>query len=88
MSPRRRALFQKAAAQDHAGAWFNLGVIALEGNGVASDFKQAAVDFRHAADLGFADAAYSLGLLYREGRGVDKDPKQAAFWLLRAAQCG
>ncbi len=60
--------------------------MALEGNGVTSDFARAAADFRKAADLGFPDAAYSLALLYREGRGVGKDMKQAAFWLLRAAQ--
>ena len=85
-SPPLRALLEKAAAQDHAGAWYNLGVLALEGNGVTSDFAKAATDFRRSADLGFPDAAYSLGLLYREGRVSKRTRNRQAAWLLRAAK--
>jgi TPR repeat protein len=86
--PGARDLLEKAAAQNHAGAWLQLGILALEGNGVASDFAKAAENFRHAAELADPEAAYSLGLLYREGRGVEKDPQQAASWLKKAAEGG
>jgi hypothetical protein len=86
--PGARELLEKAAAQNHAGAWLQLGILALEGNGVASDFAKAGENFRRAAELAEPEAAYSLGLLYREGRGVEKDPQQAAYWLKRAAEGG
>ena len=81
-------LFEKAAAQNHPGALYNLGILAIENNGVTVDFPKAAKLFRQAAELGYGDAAYALGLLYRNGSGVEKSDEQAALWIGRAAKDG
>jgi TPR repeat protein len=81
-----KALFQKAAAENHPAALYNLGVMALENNtGVAADFQKAARYFKQAAELGDPDGAYGLGILYRNGTGVEKSDKLAAEWIARAA---
>ena len=66
---------------NHPGALYNLGVIAVENNGVAPDFPKAAGYFRRAAELGYPDAAYALALCYRQGRGVPQDDAMAARWM-------
>jgi TPR repeat protein len=82
-----QALFQKAAAQNHPAALYNLGIMALENNtGVAPDFQKAARYFKQAAELGDPDGAYGLGVLYRNGTGVEKSDKHAAEWIGRAAE--
>lgn len=78
-----KSLLEKAAAQGHAGAFYNLGIMAIDAD--IQDFKAAAAYFRKAADGGNMDGAYSLAVLYREGRGVPQDLKEAASWLRRAA---
>jgi TPR repeat protein len=74
---------EKAAAKDHSGAIYNLGMLAIDGD--IQDFARANTMFARAAALGNMDAAYALGLLYKEGRGVPRDPALAAQWLRRAA---
>ena len=86
--PAARALFEAAAASGHAGAWYNLGVMDIEG-GVETakpDFAAAAAAFQKAVDLGEPEAAYALALLYREGKGVAADPVRAAELLGVAAR--
>ena len=82
-----RKLFEAAAAHNHPGALYNLGVISIESQ-AAPDFAAAVTFFRRAADAGSADAAYSLGILYRQGRGVERDDRQAVSWFKRAADEG
>lgn len=72
-----------AAAHQHVGALYNLGLMAAEEK--EPQFAAAAVFFRRAADFGSPDAAYALALLYKEGRGVAKDAKTSVEWLRRAA---
>ena len=83
-----RTLLEAAAAQGHAGALYNLGVMAIEGDGDANppDFAAAAERFQKAVDLGEPDAAYSLAVLYREGKGVIGNPARAADLLAMAAR--
>ncbi len=57
--------------------------MAMENNGVVSDFPKAARYFKQAADLGDPDGAYALGLLFRNGTGVEKSDKRAAEWIAR-----
>ena len=86
--PTARALLEKAAAQGHPGAYYNLGVLALEGEAGERphDFAAAAANFQRAADLGDPDASYSLAILYREGKGVAASPVRAADLLGVAAR--
>lgn len=78
-----KALLLKAAAKGHAGAMYNLGVMAIDSD--IQDFKSAADYFRKAAEGGNMDGAYSLAVLYREGRGVPQDIREAAKWMRLAA---
>ena len=79
-----REWFQKAAAQNHGGALYNLGVLAIDAD--IQDFAGAAALFRKAAELGDMDAAYGLSVFYREGTGVPRDRAESIRWLQRAAQ--
>ncbi len=54
--------YQKAAAQGHSAAQFNLGLMYWQGRGVARDEAEARVWLRIAADQGHADAQYQVGL--------------------------
>ena len=84
-----QALLEKAAAQGHSGALYNLATIAIEREGDAKpDFAKAADLFHRAAQAGDDNAAYSYGVLLREGRGVPLDISEAADWLKRAADGG
>jgi hypothetical protein len=84
-----RGLFEKAAAQGHAGALYNLGVLAIQGDDSAKpDFAKAADYFKRAADAGDDNGAYSYGVLLRDGKGVPLDTALAAAWLKRAADGG
>ena len=48
-----RGLFEKAGAQGHAGALYNLGVLAIQGDDATKpDFAKAADYFKRAADAG------------------------------------
>ena len=78
-----RLWFEKAAAQRHAGALYNLGVLALETD--IRDFRLVAKYFQEAADLGDMDAAYGLAVLYREGTGVTADKAKSVLYLRKAA---
>jgi TPR repeat protein len=79
-----RIWFEKAAAQRHAGALYNLGVLALEAD--IRDFGVVAKYFQEAADLGDMDAAYGLAVLYREGTGVTADKAKSVLYLRKAAE--
>lgn len=85
-----KAQFEIAAAKGHAGALYNLGVMALKDKGLDGfpDFKTAAEEFHAAAEAGYEDAAYSYGVLLREGKGVPLDIGESARWLKRAADAG
>jgi TPR repeat protein len=50
------AWYAKAAAQGHAGAQFNLGILYEGGAGVAQDFKTSAAWYAKAAAQGDSEA--------------------------------
>ena len=84
-----KAQFERAAAKNHPGALYNLGVIALQGqDGKAPDYKQAAQYFLRAANAGDDDAAYSYGVMLRDGKGAPQDIAEAVRWLKHAADDG
>ena len=55
-----RALFEKAAAQDHAGALERMGTFARSGRGGPQDLSAAKVYYERAAALGNEDARAAL----------------------------
>ena len=78
-----RQWFEKAAANGHAGALYNLGVMELEAE--VQNARQAAAFFEKAAERGDPDAAYGLAILLREGTGVEKDRARSLTLLRKAA---
>ena len=74
-----------AAAQGHANAQYNLGVMYWHGNGIAKDLTKAAEWMLKAAAQGKMDAQFNLGVMYEYGEGVVQDSSKAAEWYLKAA---
>ena len=58
------------------------------GQGMASDYVEAAKWWRKAAEQGDARAEFDLGWLYSVGRGVDTDYVEAAAWYRKSAEQG
>jgi len=89
--PRRAwRLYGIAAGHGFPAAFYGLGVIALEGQGMKRRPRQAIGWLMKAAKLRYAPAAARLGDLARKGlKGhVRKDPVAALSWYLVAASMG
>jgi len=65
-------------------AQFLLGVKYETGNGMSSNYREAAHLYKLAAQHGHKKAQFNLSLLYRKGLGVNKDDAQADEWLHRS----
>ena len=66
----------------------NIGVLYVEGWGVAQDYAAAQSYFRQALALGAPGAGYNLGHMYQQGEGVAADAREAAKWYRRGAELG
>ncbi|MCQ0987380.1 tetratricopeptide repeat protein [Jiella marina] len=80
--------YNKAAEQDHAAAFNNLGTLYRDGDGVAQDYTKALEAFEKAAALGDVNAQNQMGRFYQFGWGVDTNDREAAKWYLFAAKNG
>ena len=76
--------FNRAAAQGHANALWQLATMEYGGVGTSQDLERALQHHRKAAELGQVDAMYHLGLAYSNGKGVSKDYASALHWLGKA----
>ena len=76
-----KAMLEKAAAGNHPGALYNLGIMAVD----AHDWPTAASLFQRAADAGDVDSLEALSALYRQGRGVPQDLAKSITLLKDAA---
>ena len=81
-------LMTPLAAQDEPEAQFLLGLMYLNGRGVAPDPAEGLRLHRLVAEKGYAQAQYSVGLIYARGRGVPRDDDEAAKWFRLAAEQG
>jgi hypothetical protein len=81
VGPRASTTIDQADAQSQ----YDLGMIYLRGSVVTQNFKQAAILFQKAAELGHADAQDALGTLYLMGSGVPQDYVEAHKWFNLAA---
>ncbi|KAJ1461382.1 hypothetical protein M885DRAFT_611658 [Pelagophyceae sp. CCMP2097] len=80
-------MYELAAAQGHAGAQSELGMLYDQGAGTKIDHKTAAHWYRRAAEQGFPYAQYNLGELFYIGKGVAQSHDEAVrWWRLAAAQ--
>ena len=76
------------AEQGHLDAQSGLGVMYLEGQGVASDPVKAAKWLKSSASEGNASAQSLLADMYLQGNGVSRNIAEAAKWRQRAADQG
>lgn len=83
-----RQWFEKAAAQQHGGAQYHLGLLYLDGQGVMRDDHKAWQWFERAARQDDARAQSYLGWMYDNGYGAPRDFATARHWLERAAAQG
>ena len=61
-----------AAAKDHDGGEFGLGMLYGGGYAGETDLAKAVAWFQKVADHGNSGAQLSLGILYSRGEGVEK----------------
>jgi TPR repeat protein len=83
-----RGWYERAAAQGHVEAFFNLGVLYSEGQGVRRDTLQSLEWFEKAAQLGHAQAQHNLGVLHEAGWLPQIDLAKAKHWYKMAADQG
>jgi len=74
------AMALEAAKQNDAEAKVNLGMMALEGKGMAPNGSMALRLFIEAAQQGHVGAQHNLGIMYYQGISVRKDPVHAYAW--------
>lgn len=79
-------LWRPLAEAGNADAQYALGIMYINGKGVAEDDAEAIEWFRLAAEQGFADAQFNLGIAYLSGRGVSRDDEEAVRWFRPAAE--
>ncbi|PJK31170.1 tetratricopeptide repeat protein [Minwuia thermotolerans] len=86
--PRAAEIWEEAARAGDPAAQRNLGLMYLNGVGVARDPETAADWFRRAAEQDFAPAAANLADLYLKGNGVEADAERAFRYMKQAAEGG
>ena len=69
------------AEEGEASVQYNLGLLYLDGHGVAQDYAEAAKWFKRSADQGYVEAEHDLGALYGSGKGVKRDYLEAYKWM-------
>jgi len=76
---------QRAAAQGHVKAQYNLAFRYHKGQGVPKDDTEAAKRWQKAAERGYARAQYNLAVMYEKGQGVPQDYVLSHMWFNLAA---
>jgi len=82
------AAFKHAADEGNVQAFFILGAMHENGDGVEKNYAQAMTWYMKAAEHGDAAAQSNIGTLYENGQGVTKDFEKATAWYLKAAESG
>lgn len=66
----------------------NLGISYFHGEGVPTDYTEAAKWYRQAADQRYSEAQFNLAVCYAKGEGVPQDDTEAMKWYRKAAEQG
>ncbi len=80
--------FKQAAEYGRADAFFMLGKMYEDGNGVSRDYNKAFDYYISAANKGDAVAMNNLGVMYYEGRGRAVSFKSARNWFEKSIKAG
>jgi serine/threonine protein kinase/TPR repeat protein len=83
-----RKYYEEAAAAGYALSLSNLGVLYMNGEGVARSPEIAANLFRQGAEKGDPNGMFFYAGCLEEGLGVQKDFKAAVEWFKRSARAG
>ncbi|MGE0386975.1 MAG: tetratricopeptide repeat protein, partial [Gammaproteobacteria bacterium] len=86
--PAAAAFFSRRARLGDPESTNNLGVMYLNGQGVARDFAKAMALFSEAAAKGLPGADYNIGMMHLRGYGTPSDPAASAGPLLASAERG
>ena len=70
MKRQENTSYELAAAQGHALAQYNLGLMYEHGNGVAQDYEKVRHYYELAAAQGHDISQYNLGKMYNRGIGT------------------
>ena len=81
-------LLRPLADQGNANAQNALGVMFVNGEGVAQDYAEAHKWYQRAANQGYAKAQGNLGVMYFNGEGVAQDYIEAYKWFDLAGRGG
>jgi TPR repeat protein len=81
-------LFRPLAEQGNVNAQNALGVMFVNGEGVAQDYAEAHKWYQRAANQGYAKAQGNLGVMYFNGEGVAQDYIEAYKWFDLAGRGG
>jgi uncharacterized protein len=82
------SLWRPLAAQGNATAQNNLGIMYLNGKGLAQNTSEAVRYLSLSAAAGSSLGQNNLGGLYRDGKGVPRDFVKAQQWFLASASQG
>ena len=85
---RARMWNERAAAQGHAGALYNLGYMHRNGEGGPQDLARARELYEQAAAQGDAGAMVNIGGLLADGKDMEQDLNEAMRWFLKAKAHG
>jgi len=80
--------FEQAQQAGHMKAPRYLGLMYLNGEGVARNAKTAFAYFMQAAEVGDITGQYWLGHCYENGIGTSKDMTKAVHWYQESAKRG
>jgi hypothetical protein len=81
-------LLEQAAKGGVADAWFRLGKIYHDANGVSRDYAKALEYYTAAARLGVPEAQHNIGAMLVSARGVKRDFVEGLAWLILANKSG
>lgn len=76
------------ARQGDSRAQTHLGLMFLNGEGVARDPEKAVALYRQSAEQGYTNAQHNLGYEYFAGEVIEKDYTKAMAWFRKAANQG
>lgn len=80
--------YERAAAQEHPGAIYHLGLQSLLGHGVGQDVDKGWDLVEKAANLGVVEAMVCLASMIDSGEGRVDDPEESLRWYRKAADLG
>lgn len=84
----KTALREFKASDDDVKSYYMIGIMFEKGQGVKTDFAEAAVWYLKAAEKDSPAAQYRLGRLYERGQGVEQNRDEAIKLYRKASRQG